>query len=100
MFSKKIIDGTQNGTHSGDVAIFWTWNIVKIDLLIKCVKELVYHLGTILGSIMSNFCVVKKRFFEIFHIYRYTLDTAEWYPKWYPNDTQNFFIEKYEISTF
>ena len=58
MFSKKIIDGTQklgdvtqNGTQSGDAAIFWTWKIMKIDLLIKCVKELGYHLGTILGTI-------------------------------------------------
>ena len=57
MFSKKIIDGTQkiwngtpNDTQSGDVAIFWTWKIMKIDLLIKCVKELGYNLGTILGT--------------------------------------------------
>ena len=70
---------------------------MKIDLLIKCVKELGYHLGTILGTIWvpldilgttgvpfwvplhDFFCDVKNRFFGIFHIYRYTLGT-EWYP--------------------
>ena len=61
------------------------------------IRHFAYHWGTILGTIMSNFCVVKNRFFEIFHIYRYTLGT-EWYPKWYPNGTQNFSIEKYEVS--
>ena len=58
-----------------------------------------YHWDAFLCTIMSNFCVVRNRCFEIFNIDRYTLGT-KWYPKWYPNGTQNFFIEKYEVSAF
>ena len=67
---------------------------MKIDLLIKCVKELGYHLGTILGTIrhfgyhrgtilgtiMSNFCVVKNRFLK----FSTFIDTL-----WVPNGTQS-----------
>ena len=42
------------------------------------------------GTIMSNMCVVKNRFFDIFHIYMLTLGT-EWYP---------FLIKKYEVAAF
>ena len=52
-----------------------------------------------LGTTVAIARDTKNRFFEIFQIYRYTLGT-EWYPKWYSNGTQIFFIEKYEVSTF
>ena len=39
-----------------------------------------YHWGTILGTIMAKFCVVKNRFFEIFHII---------FSIWVPNGTQS-----------
>ena len=53
---------------------------IPLGYYLGTIRHFGYHWGTILGTIMSNFCVVKNRFFEIFHIYRYTLGT-EWYQK-------------------
>ena len=44
------------------------------------IRHFGYHWGTILGTIMSNFCVVKNRFFDISTF----IDTL-----WVPNDTQS-----------
>ena len=63
------------------------------------IRHFGYHWGTILGTIMTISHIVKIDFFQNLSIYWHTLGT-EWYPKWYPNGTQNFFISKYEISAF
>ena len=58
-----------------------------------------YHWGTILGTIMTISHIVKIDFFQNLSIYWHTLGT-EWYPKWYPNGTQNFLSQsmKFQLS--